>query len=772
MNKLYLIIASTLWALTIAAQQHYGNVHDTKNTPIEFVNIVLFNANDTSFIAGAVSGADGSFTINAQNITADTPILIRASCLGYKTVYKKYTTTPINITMQESAFELGETVVKGKAPSYKLTGEGITTNVAGTMLAELGSGDDVLKHVPGVIKDGDAYNVFGKGTPLIYINGRRVFNNSDIDELKSENIKSVEVITSPGAKYDAEVKSVIKITTKKPVGEGFGISLRSSYYQGQNADLTEQIGWNYRKKNFDLFGFHSFVKQKNQQESNLTQTVMADTIWKQKNQQTNKSNNVSFKNTLGANYQLGKNSSIGIKYVITTQPTLHEWNSIKTEVTADDDLYDNLNSKAQGTEKHNPEHALNTYYHGQLGNVKLNFDVDYIYKKEKNKATVDEISQTQDSRVVNTYGLTRNRLFASKFTADFNILNYAVTIGAEYTSSQRDNSYKNPEAYVNSSENVMKEQHISPFAECQWTLPIGMLTAGLRYEYVWTDYYKDGTHSNEQSRNYGNLYPNISFATQFGKTQMQLSYTAKTSRPSYSKLDGSIFYGNRFTYQGGNPLLKEETIHSVSFQLVRDFFQLAANFDDRRNAIMYESEMYNSSSSISFYSYKNLKSLKSFSLMAALSPAFGFWTPQLSIGIKKQWLNIETKNGTVRMNNPVAMFSLSNYFKLGNGWNALIDISSTTEGDQENCHLSKAVFNADASVSKSFFKKKLSIRIGAYDIFHTQKSSNKMILYQTSTTQTAWSDSQEVYVTLRYNFNTTKSKYKGTGAGNSEKNRM
>lgn len=640
------------------------------------------------------------------------------------------------------------------------------------MLAGLGSGEDVLKHVPGVIKKGNAYEVFGKGTPLIYINGRRVFNNSDIDELKSENIKSVEVITSPGAKYDAEVKSVIKITTKKPVGEGFGISLRSSYYQGTNADFIDQISWNYRKKNFDLFGSHSFVKQKNRGESDLTQTVQADTIWRQASKQISHTNNISFKNTLGANYQLSKNSSIGIKYVITTRPTLKDRNFFITEVKANNDLFDNLTSKMHGTEKHNPEHMLNTYYRGQLHGVNLKFDADYMYNKEDNSATVDEISQTQDSRTVNTYGMTRNRLFASKLTADFRILGTAVTIGTEYTSARRDNSYQNPEAYVQSSENVMKEQHVSPFAECQWTLPIGMLTAGLRYEYVWTDYNKDGTHRDEQSRNYGNLYPNLSFATQINKTQMQLSYTAKTRRPSYSKLDGSIFYGNRFTYQGGNPLLKEETIHSVSFQLVHSFLQLSANFDDRRNAIIYESEMYNGSSSISFYSYKNIKSLKSFSLMTALSPNFGFWSPQLSMGIKKQWFNVDTKNGTVRMNNPVAMFSMSNYFNLGRGWNALLDMSYTTEGDEENCHLSKAVFNADASISKSFFKKRLSVRIGASDMFHTQKSGNKMIFYQTTTTQTAWSDSQEVYITLRYNFNTTKSKYKGTGAGSSEKNRM
>ncbi len=69
--------------------------------------------------------------------------------------------------------ELGEVVVKAHLPQYKKTHEGLLTNVAGTVLSKMGTAEDVLKHVPSIVKKKDGYEVVGKGTPIIYINGGR-----------------------------------------------------------------------------------------------------------------------------------------------------------------------------------------------------------------------------------------------------------------------------------------------------------------------------------------------------------------------------------------------------------------------------------------------------------------------------------------------------------------------------------------------------------------------------------------------------------------------
>ncbi len=63
--------------------------------------------------------------------------------------------------------------------------------------------------------------MFGRGNAIIYINGRLVRNSSEVGQLASSDIKEVQVINNPGAQYGADVNAVIKIVTKKPVGEGF-----------------------------------------------------------------------------------------------------------------------------------------------------------------------------------------------------------------------------------------------------------------------------------------------------------------------------------------------------------------------------------------------------------------------------------------------------------------------------------------------------------------------------------------------------------------------
>ena len=102
--------------------------------------------------------------------------------------------------------QLGEIVVNGNVPIYKLTHEGVRINVSGTALSQVGTADDVIRHIPGMYKvDNDKYNLFGNGEPVFYIDGRLVKDNTELSQLKSQDIAGITLITNPGAKYDASV---------------------------------------------------------------------------------------------------------------------------------------------------------------------------------------------------------------------------------------------------------------------------------------------------------------------------------------------------------------------------------------------------------------------------------------------------------------------------------------------------------------------------------------------------------------------------------------
>lgn len=754
------------------AQRITGVVMNPENAPIEFANILLFNATDSTYITGAVSDEEGKFVINIPQGKNISSTMLKVSCLGYETVWITPKQSSMVITLQEKELSVNEVVVTGKTPAFRMTQEGIVTNIAGTTLANLGTGEDVLAHIPGVIKNKNSIEVLGKGTPLIYINGRKVLNTTDIENIKSEDIKNVEVITSPGAKYDSNVNAVIKIQTKRPVGDGFGFNLSSNYKQGRCAFFREQASWNYRKGGLDVFGNHTFHNYQYYRVANHTTTTKADTLWHQTFKETSYTTNAAFMNNIGFNYQLSKRASIGAKYSIWLYPETDEHISTTTKAFADGKIYDESNTNSRSTDKNHPGHSANIYYQGVVGKVSLGVDADYLHNKSKSIAYYDEISTYLESRDFESQNIVRNNMFAIKMTAGFKALAANITLGTEYTNTKQDNTYINSKNYVESSESSAKETHFSPFVEMRWKLQSYSIRTGLRYENVWSDYSKNGNRIDEQSRYYGNLYPNISLSTPIGKTKLFLSYAAKTRRPSYWELRSNVTYANRYNYQSGNPLLNKELQHNITMWVIWKYFQFCADYKDRRNAIIYWKDLYNESGSITYTSFRNIKSLKRFYFMMAASPQIGIWSPRLTFMLNKQWHELKHNDKNMKMNSPQFDVFFSNSFNFNKEWMAFVDMHYISSGNYENCYRTKNRFYTNITLSKKILSNMFTIQTGINDIFNLSKNGTDLYYPNIVTTQTEWKDERQFFISLRYNFNTAKSKYKGTGAGNSEKNRM
>lgn len=771
MKLILSIIIMLLSCIKVIGQTVHGNIVDENNISLAYVNIVLINGNDSTFCAGCISDNNGDFKLDVKE---GKRYLLLISSIGYKTVYLK---VPENgevgrIMLESDSMLLGEVVVKGHRPTYKLTPEGLQTHVHGTVLSKMGTADDVLKHIPGLQKKNNAYEVFGKGTPIIYINGRLLRDLSELDQLKSEDIKNVELITSPGVRYDASVKAVVKITTKPINGEGFGFDVRSGYNQWEYAGFVEQLNWNYRRNNLDIFGTVYYTKSEGYDESWFTQDVQVDTLWHQNNYQFAKTNQQRFTNIVGVNYSFDENNSIGAKYTLKANPDGRYHTLFTTDMLADGKPYDQLRTDINATAYYNPSHLVNIYYKGKIGKTEIDFNADYLFDKNRDKTLQDEKSSNKDDRMVTSTNKLRNELFAAKLVLNHPLFGGNIMAGAEYSHTERQDDYINPEGYVPTSLSKLKEQHISPFVEYNRNTPIGQLSVGTRYEWVNFDYYEDGKHIDGQSRNFGNFFPSVSLASEIGKVQLQLSYTAKTRRPSYQQLSNNVTYANRFTLQSGNPLLKHEVIHNVSLMGAWRFMQFSVDYTDRRDAIIYWGEQVKDNPAITLISFKNLNSLKSVSAFLSLAPKFGIWSPQLNFGVQKQWLDLETSSGLLRMNKPIFTEAFNNTFNFNHGWVASVEMNYQSKGDMENCSETKNVFYVDAGITKFFFNDKLSVKLSGTDLFHGIKSGNRLYYNRASSLQINEYDSRKVMLTVRYKFNATRNKYKGSGAGTSEKERL
>ena len=764
------VLTGIILPVCLSAQTVSGKLIDENSQPLPYANVVLLSLPDSVFVSGTISSEDGTFTLEATSVNQ----IVKISSIGYKTVCKAVSPANLGIVQLVSdAQMLGEVVVEGNLPVTRMKGDAMVTSVENSVLSKVGSANDVLTKIPGITKKQDAFEVFGKGTPLIYINGRKLHDLSELEQLNSDDIKSVEVIRNPGSRYDATVKAVVRIQTVKRQGDGFGFNLRSSYYQSDNTDLIEQANFNYRHNNLDIFGSVYYNQMESWQDFTLQLEERGTKVWNHDMKSYGEFYSKMLSGNIGFNYQLNDNHAFGMKY--KSGKTLNERNPLskETNINVDNVFYDNIKVHSCDNYYYDPDHELNAYYNGQLGEVNVDFNADYLQNGKSSNSLFQEISQTSENRDVHSVNNVKNRLVAGKLTLSFPLGGGTFAIGSEVTYTHRNDDYINEENYVPASYSKIEELNATGYAEYNRSFPWGDWSLGLRYEHVKFDYYEDGRHIDEQSRTFDNFFPNISFSTQLGKVQAQLSYTAKTQRPTYSELSNNVFYSDRFTLQKGNPTLRPTIIHDLTLSGAWRFLQMSLSYSQTKDWILNWGELVNEDASLTMLSQRNWdKSIPMFTAFLSASPKIGCWAPMMSVGMQKQWLTIDYFKESKNLDNPIFTASFNNTWELPLGFMLGLDSYIQSAGATQNIYSEKPNGYVNVSVRKSFLNDALSVELRGNDILKTNRMSYSMYsgdyyLYQKS----VW-DRQEFAVTVRYKFNTAKSKYKGTGAGDSQKSRM
>ena len=746
-----------------------GTIIDEKGQPIAFANIAVLNPVDSTLLSGGVSNESGYFAIPIEQ----NKVIARISYIGYKTVYQYCNKSDMGtIRLQLDNYTLKGVTVKGHVPQYQMGDEGFITNVENTPLSQIGTAADVLKHVPGIIAKDENYEVFGKGTPIIYINGRPMRNKKELEQLKSTDIKNIELITNPGAKYDATVGAIIKIKTVRKAGDGFSIDTWARFGQGHKNQKAASLDMNYRSNGLDLFASLWASKGKYLQDSELTQKVQSDTLWQQSNDMLSNAISRDYSIEGGFNYLLGEHHTFGTKYEYAF-PTNHDVTATTTsDVTANGQFYDKWHNYTNQKTKGKARHKLNAYYVGKVGKLDIDWNIDYLHSGYDEQSKIAETCQIQDDRILDAENKVRNRMLASKLTLTYPLFGGSLDFGAEYINTKRQDDYVNPQNYVVSTFSTLKEQSISPYAEYSIKMPkIGQLRMGLRFEHVNFDYYESGHLIEGQSRSYSNLYPSLSFGKQIGKVMAQIAYSAKTTRPTYRQLSNDVFYLNRYGMQRGNPLLDNSIIHNVSIQGIWKFLQLSINYSDERGQIIHWIEQIDNSN-VTLVTYKNISSLKRIVPFVSLAPKFGIWNPQLSLGFGKQWFTMETTAGSISLNKPMLICQTNNTFSFSKTLTGELNFRYQGPGHYQNIYLDYHQTVLGISLVKTFFHDRLSIKLAGEDLLNRSRDGNLVYNHHVQLWQGNYYDRRKIVATIRYKFNTTRSKYKGTGAGNEEKNRL
>lgn len=769
MKAIKLLLALLLTGITAAqAQTITGKLIDETNVPLEYANIILLNPTDSSFVQGTITNTDGDFILDKVN---GKTYILKASSVGYKTIYKKCQSGNIGtLTLKSDAILLQEAVVTARRPTYKMKGNALVTNVSNSLLSTAGTANDVLGHIPFVQGDNGQFTVFGKGTPLIYLNGRQLRDLSELERLSSKDIQSVEVITNPGAEYDVTVKSVIKIKTVKPKGEGFSTNINASVIQDHNFNHSEQLNMNYRHGGLDLFANIYYSRMGNYQEQRDKHYIEVDTIWQHQSEMDMNAKSHYINTEGGFNYMVNSNHSLGARYTFNRSPKSNLKMTSDYEIIADGSFYDKQHYDYDWN-NNDFSHRINTYYLGNIGKLRINFNADYYSGETRQYQNVLEISEEYEDRHVTASNLNDNRLYAAKLVLTHPIGKGELKAGAEYSHTRRLNRYENPQNYLPETDNEIKEDKVAGFAEFAIALGKLQASAGSRFEHVTSEYLNKGKRIEEQSRDYDNLFPNISFALPVGETQLSLSYTAKTRRPSYNELSSNLQYDDRFTYEGGNPNLKPETIHDLTLMGSYQWIQLFVSYQQRRDAIEFVAESYDKNPAITLFTRENFDKIEALNTGLVLSPKFGIWEPSLSLQMQQQFFKNMTMGNLKHFNRPIFNSRLDNYFRFSKTFTGNLTLFYRSKGNS-SIMLMKPNQGVNVSLNKTFMNDRMSVNLRVNDIFASQRSS--YIIYGDCMQFDKWnySDTRNIRLTVSYKFNSTRSKYRGTGAANEELNRL
>ena len=771
-TRLSALCCSLLFVQTMAAQKVTGRVVDADGQPLPYTNVVAMSLPDSAFVAGVMTGDDGKFTLDAK----DEGRLLRFSSLGYKTVFADVKANVGTVRLDALTQVLGEVVVKSDLPKTRLKGEGMVTSVGGTLLEHAGTIERLLDRIPNVSAKNGKIEVFGRGTPELYINGRKVRDNSELDRLSADNIKDVEVITNPGARYDASVTSVIRITTKKAVGEGFSLDNRLFGEVNDYGYLVgeDNLNMNYRTGGLDVGATLRASKWASPDPKTIEQITHLEDTWRQRSEidQVYKSENLYAR--LAISYMFNENHSVGVSASYRRTPWNKPRGYMESTLTQDGTLTERLRSDYTTSVQATTLQG-NAYYTGKIGKWGIDFNTDWMYTKSNSTMnTVEdytEVGQETEHNDVTTNNVPRSNLVASKLVVTAPLLGGSLSFGGEYSYSTRKSVYSVvPKGIIDDDRSRTEEGLATAFVE--YARQFGPLSAqvGLRYEHVDFDYYEDDAYVAEQSRTYGDLFPSVALSAMFGKLGLQLGYSADISRPSYDQLRSNINYDNRYTYEGGNPFLVPTKSHNVNFAASYKWLTFSAGYSRIIDPIIQHSETYNDDPAVALFSQVNGEAYDKVFASLNLRPTVGFWHPAVMLGVQKQWFNMAV-HGHNPLDNPLATFRFNNTFDV-KLFEVSLNMECTTTGADENNYLRKPSFRADLSLYKLFMNDKLSVSFYVADLFKTNK--NSVVTYYGTLRESIYEPKalRNINLTVRYKFNVSRSKYKGTGAGEGQKNRL
>jgi hypothetical protein len=763
-----------------------GKVTDEENAPVDFAEVIL-SVKD-SVLKSELTGEDGSFTFSGlwqENYTL--AIKQAGEILHTQDLLLTDNLDLGNIRIQK-AKELQNVVVTGQKKLFERKVDRLVFNVENSIAATGGDALDALKVTPGVRVQDNQISLIGKSGISVMVDDRLVQLSGEdlanyLKSIPSDNIKSIEVITTPPAKYDAEGNSgIINIQLKKAKANSWSLDLTGSFTQFKFARFNEGANFKYNKDKLSLYvnAFHNdgaFLYRTEGQKIYYTDKFY-NSFGKRK---LNYGDNIS--TNAGLDYDLSKKISVGFQYIYNYS-TIPSAESNDTKVYSSTDKLIQTFANSEAIDNGNSVNFHTTYKIDTLGR-KIDVNVDYFdYNTKGNETFKTKEYDNFTDYIAGSYASANN---GSKQ----GITNYSAKVDVEHPLKWLRLSYGGKLAFTKNNSFVyyydltsgvpvfqtnksdefdydesLQSLYISGNKKMgKWETQLGFRMENTQIKGVSQTLSK--THKNDYLKIFPTFY--IQYVPN-DNNNFSFNYSKRISRPPFYSLNPFVRYTNPYSTSEGNPFLSPSYTHNLELSYTRK---------NNWNSSVYMSFSDDMRTQVSYISNDNINTAAKYEnaynqSIIGLSESYTF----------KKWKWWESSNRlSIQYNKITSLFpayisdhdGFAKYFETSNNFilnkNRTLSLSLNYgiifSGYVEYYKI-KNLSNLGFGAKALLLKKQLSLSLYASDIFKTHKIKVVSYFSGIKTEFLNYEFRQSIRFSVRYSFGNNAIRTKNVKGGNEE----
>lgn len=591
-----------LFSLAGQAQQNpvvSGRVYDAAKQPLPFADALVLSVQDSTVYKSGYTDESGRFEI-ADILPGN--YILKISTIGYKEHSQAFSIDKDlilpDIQLSEAVKELESVVINSKRPVVKRKIDRLEFDVENSILSS-DNAWEIIKKTPGVSMASGGISIRGSSGILVTINDKKVYLTGTelknlLENTSGEDIKSIEVITTPPAKYEAQGSAVLNIKMRKNITGGYKGSVTGAYVQSMYPKGVISTGQYYKNKKLTLYGGYSFGSGHYYGENKgevkyFDEQGQTASVWKS----TEKSHYRAYAQhsyNLVAEYQIDSLNTVSVG--------ANGFSSLKSTALIDTPTYIyNGSGKLDSlytTHNHRDYPQKNSTFNGSFEHkfnskkkIALSSDyTKYYFNQDQGINTSFSLPNAAPHRKDNILSDDTRRIELLSIQADYNGQSGETNIetGVRYGTVKAENNFD----YLNEVNNVpVPNPGLSNRFLYDETIFAGYIgadrefgkwgfKAGLRGEYTKLEG-NSVTTAEVNNQDYFKVFPTLyTLYKASDNHQIGASYGKRIVRPQYSSLNPFRSYSTPYAYATGDPRLQPTIAHNLSLLYT---FKTKYNFD-------------------------------------------------------------------------------------------------------------------------------------------------------------------------------------------------